>query len=332
MKIDIFTHILPLKYKETLFEIAPPGMDIVDNVGSTPTLYDLDHRFRIMDKFEGLRQVLTISAPGIEEVADSTKSADLARLANDELAELIVKYPDRFVAGVACLPLNNMDAALQEVDHAINDLKLRGVQVYTPVNDKPLDSAEFLPLYEKMSQYDLPIWIHPRRAKTYPDYRTESESLYRVFSVFGWPFETTVAMARIVFSGILERYPNLKFITHHCGGMVPYLRERVRDSYDRIIMHVQDNIRQGLTRHHLEYFQMFYNDTAVNGNTSALMCAYEFCGAEHILFGTDMPFDTEYGEKKCRDTIKSIEQMSISDAEKEKIFGGNARKLLRLSS
>lgn len=331
MKIDIFTHILPPRYKDVLFNMAQSNMDIISNIRSTPTIHDLDHRFRIMDQFEDLKQVLTIAAPALEEVADAKKAVDVAKLANDELAEVVHKYPDRFVAGVASLPMNNIDAALLETDRAIKNLKLKGVQVFTPMCDKPLDSAEFIPLYEKMAEYDLPIWIHPRRSKTYPDYRTENESKYRVFSVFGWPYETTVAMTRLVFSGVLERFPNLKFITHHCGGMIPFYRERVIGSYDRIIMHSQDSVNQSLTKHHIEYFKMFYNDTAINGNSSALMCAYDFCGADHLLFGTDMPFDTEYGARNTRQVSEAIEKMVISDEDKKKIFEGNAKKLLRLT-
>ncbi|MDP2917798.1 MAG: amidohydrolase family protein [Dehalococcoidia bacterium] len=331
MKIDIFTHILPPKYKEALFKAAPPQMDIISNISSTPTVYDLDHRFRVMDQFEGLKQVLTIAAPALEEVAGAQKAMELARIANDGLAELVNKYPDRFVAGVASLPMNNPDAALAEMDRAIKDLKLKGVQVLTPTCDKPLDMPEFVPIYAKMAQYDLPVWLHPRRAQSYADYRYEHESKYRIFSVFGWPFETTVAMARIVFSGILEKYPNLKFITHHCGGMVPYFRERVIGSYERIFKDVGDNVKGKLSKPHIEYFRMFYNDTAINGNTSALMCAYEFCGAEHMLFGTDMPFDTEFGARNLRQVSAAIEKMAISEDEKQKIFHGNARKLLRLS-
>jgi aminocarboxymuconate-semialdehyde decarboxylase len=203
--------------------------------------------------------------------------------------------------------------------------------VLTPVNEKPLDAPEFLPLFEKMAGYDLPVWIHPRRGQNYPDYRTEEESKYRIFSVFGWPYETTVAMTRIVFSGTLEKYPRLKLITHHCGGMVPFLRERVIGSYDRIFKDLKDDVRQRLSKPHVEYFRMFYNDTAINGNTSALMCAYEFCGAEHLLFATDNPFDTELGERNLRQVIRAIEQMAISAAEKKKIFEGNAKKLLALS-
>ncbi len=329
-KIDIATHILPLPYKEILFKKAPSGSDIIRNINSTPTAYDLDQRFRIMDKFEGLMQVLTITSPPIEKFVGPDEAVDLAKLANDSMAELVVKHPDRFAAGVACLPMNNVDAALDEVDRATKDLQFKGIEFHTPINDKPLDSPEFLPLFEKMAEYDLPIWIHPWRSKDYADYRTEDESMYRVFSVFGWPFETTIAMARIVFSGILEKYPNLKIITHHCGAIIPFLRERVIASYDRILSNVKDNIGKNISKPHIEYFKMFYNDTAINGNTSALMCAHDFCGAEHLLFGTDMPYDTENGERNLRQVTEAIEKMDISDAEKEKIFNGNATKLLKL--
>ena len=322
---------MPIQYKERLFKIAPSNLDIIKNVGSTPSLFDLNQRFRIMDKFEGLMQVLTLSAPSLEEIADQREAKELAMVANDGIADLITKFPKRFPAGVATLPMNDIEAALKELDRAIKDLKLKGIQIYTPINDKPLDSPQFLPIYEKMSEYDLPIWIHPRRAQTYTDYKTESESKYRIFSVFGWPYETTVAMARIVFGGILERYPNLKIITHHCGGMVPYFKERIIGSYERIFDHLKDDLRKDLRRHHIEYFKMFYNDTAINGNTSALMCAYDFFGADHLLFGTDMPFDTEYGERNTRQIINAIEQMTISDIEKEMIFRTNAERILNLS-
>ena len=227
LKIDIFAHILPPKYKKTLYKVAPSGFYLQDVIETLPTLFDIEYRFRIMDKFEGLVQVLTLSSPPVELIAEPQKATDLARLANDEMAELVLKFPDRFVTAVACLPMNNMDAALQEVDRTINNLKFRGVQIFTPINDKPLDSPEFMPLYEKMSQYNLPIWSHPQRTADYADYRTESRSRYMIFSNFGWPYETTVAMTRLVFSGVLEKYPNLRVITHHCGGMIPYLVERI---------------------------------------------------------------------------------------------------------
>jgi predicted TIM-barrel fold metal-dependent hydrolase len=284
-----------------------------------------------MDKYEDVVQVLTLAAPPIEGIADSAKAADLAKLANDEMAELVFRYPDRFVAGVTCLPMNNIDAALKEVDRAINDLRFRGVLVYTPVNDKPLDSPEFMPLYEKMSQYNLPIWIHPSRLIDYPDYKTENESLYRIWSLFGWPYETTVAMTRLVFSRILEKYPKLKIITHHCGGMVPYFEQRIIEFHDMAEMRMGQKHKLGLTKAPIEYFKMFYNDTAIYGNTPALMCAYAFCGADHLLFAADFPLgDSQLGYRNYRQTINAIEQMDINDAEKKMIFEDNARSLLRL--
>jgi aminocarboxymuconate-semialdehyde decarboxylase len=330
MKIDIFPHILPVKYKEALYKMAPPGFYIQDVIETLPTLFDLEHRFRIMDKFEGLMQVLTLSAPPIEQIGDSRKAVDLAKLANDEMAELVLKYPDRFAGAVAALPMIDMDATLKEVDRAINDLRFRGVQINTPINNKPLDSPEFLPLYEKMSQYHLPIWIHPVREADFADYRTEKRSKYMIFHIFGWPYETAAAMTRLVFSGVLEKYPNLKIITHHCGSMIPYLEQRIIGAYDHAEMLRGARYKQGLTKSPIEYFKMFYNDTAIYGSTPGLMCAYAFCGADHLLFATDFPYDSQFGERYIRQTIQSIEQMNISDKEKKMIFEDNARKLLRL--
>jgi len=330
MKIDIFPHILPVKYKEALYRVAPSDFYIKDVIETLPTLYDLEHRFRIMDKFGGLRQILTLSSPPIEQIGDVKKAADLARLANDEMAELVLKYPDRFVAAVAALPLNDMEAALKELDRAITDLRFRGIQLNTPINGKPLDSAEFLPLYEKMSQYNLPIWIHPVREVDHADYRTEKRSKYMIFHVFGWPYETAAAMTRLVFSGILEKYKHLKIITHHCGGMIPYLEQRIIGAYDHADILRGAKYKQGLTKPPIDYFKMFYNDTAIYGSAAGLMCAYAFCGVDHLVFATDFPYDSQFGERYIRQTIESVEQMNISDLEKKKIFEDNARRLLHL--
>lgn len=295
-----------------------------------PTLSDLDYRFRIMDEYDHLMQVLTLSAPPVENFADPQQSAYLSKLANDEMAELVVKYPDRFAAAVACLPMNDMNAALDEVDRAINDLHFRGVQIFTPINDKPLDSAEFLPLYEKMSQYDLPIWIHPQREMDYPDYRTEKTSKYAVHSMLGWVYETSSAMVRLVLSGILEKYANLKFIVHHGGAMIPFLNRRVASFIDFSATRLKNRILEHISGPPIDYFKMFYADTAIYGNTAGLMCSYDFFGAQHLLFGTDMPYDSQFGLTFTGETIKSIEQMAISDAEKKMIFEDNARGLLHL--
>ncbi len=329
MKIDIYCHIAPSKFIQALNEIAPPNFYQKDALKHTIALYDLDLRFRIMDKCGDLLQVLIPSSP-IEAIVDSKKAVDLAKIANDSIAELVLKYPDRFVAGVACLPMNNIDAALNEADRAMNDLRFRGVQIWTPTNGKPIDLPEFMPLYQKMSEYNLPIWLHPMRPATHADYSMEKTSMYSIFAVFGWPYETAAAMTRLIFSGVLERFPSLKLITHHCGALVPYFKERITGHYDMMEMQRRVTYGQGLTKAPIEYFKMFYNDTAIYGNTPGLMCAYAFFGADKLLFGTDMPFGSQFGERYTRQTIHSIEQMNISDSEKKKIFEDNARKLLRL--
>ena len=335
MKIDVFTHILPVKYKAALDEAVTststkdPGF-WYSTQKVLPTLFDLDLRFRIMDKYPDLMQILTLSMPAVESLGNPQKAVDLAKLANDEMAELVLKHPFQFAGAVAALPMNDMEAALRETDRALQDLQMVGVQIYTPINGKPLDSPEFLPLYEKMSQYNLPIWIHPQKPPATPDYKGEKGSQYNVFGMLGWPYETSVAMVRLVFSGILEKFPNLKFITHHAGAMVPFFDTRISwwiESHDALGGRRDRNILRKPIR---DYFKMFYADTAIYGNTPGLMCAHAFFGTDHFLFGTDMPWDNQLGLRYTRETIEAIERMQITEAEKQMIFADNARRLLRL--
>ena len=138
-------------------------------------------------------------------------------------------------------------------------------------------------------------------------------------------------MVRLVYSGVLESYPALKIITHHAGAMIPFFAKRVTgwiDSHD-ILLGRKDAGK--LRRPQVDYFKMFYADTAIYGHTSGLTCAYDFFGAEHLLFGTDMPWDNQLGLRYTRQTIESIEQMAISAAEKKMVFEDNARSLLRLA-
>jgi uncharacterized protein len=331
LKIDAYSHIVPPRYKEVLYKLAPDQFN--NKIAHAPPLFDLEYRFRAMDKFEPLRQVLTLAWPPVEEVAGPDKAVELAQLANDEMAELVAKYPERFVAAIAALPINNMDAALKEAERAITELRLRGVYLHTPVDNKPLDLPEFMPLYEMMVQYDLPIYIHPMRLPNRPDYLSESESKYMLYSTFGWPYETTAAMTRLVFSGIMAKFPNLKIVTHHCGGMVPYFAERIAEfSHVKEMLALRAKEKQPVYKKPIiEYYKQFYNDTALYGNTPALMCSYAFFGAEHILFGTDYPLgDTERGQRILRKAIVAIEEMSITAAERKKIFEDNARNLMHL--
>ncbi len=331
-KIDIFSHILPQKYAEVLYKKAKNCFYIEADKANT-VQSDLSARFRIMDRYEGLMQVLTLGSPPIEYVVKPSDAVELAKIANDEMAELVAKYPHRFVAAVASLPMNNIVASLKEADRAIGELNFKGILMYSSINRKPLDRPEFMGLYQKMTEYDLPIWIHPTKDRTIPDYPGEKISKYRLFLHFAWPYETTLAMARLVFSGVLERYPTIKFITHHGGGMLPYFEQRIglTPVYDTDI-DVKPMYVEKLSRHPLEYFRKFYADTAtVHGSTPALMCGYAFFGSENLLFGSDMPCGTDNGELGLKQVINSIESMDVPQSVKEKIFKRNAERILHLA-
>jgi predicted TIM-barrel fold metal-dependent hydrolase len=308
MKIDVFSHILTEKYLSLYRKKAPAIENQIEVL--TPPVVDLQIRFRLMNRYPDVLQMLTVANVPLEKFVSPKDAVELARIANDELADLVLKYPDKFFGAVACLPMNDMDAALEEVDRAITKLKLKGVQIYCRIKGEPLDTPKFKPLYEKMAGYDLPIWIHP----------TTNEKLDNDIGIFSWPFETTSAMLRLVKSGVFAEVPNIKFIVHHAGAMVPFFAERIK--------WVMSLVPQPYPNIH-EHFRKFYGDTAVYGHTPALMCAYDFFGADHLLFGTDAPLGPRWG--MVEDTIASIERMAIPDVDKEKILKKNAVDLFKLA-
>lgn len=326
MKIDIYSHLIPPKLKDLMFEKQKTIRELQTNV----CLYDLESRFRVMDRYPDLVQVLTVPGATPDDLAGSEGAVDLSRRINDEMAELVDKYPYRFAGGVAVLPTSNIDACLEEIERAVKELKLRGILLRIPINGKPVDRPEFFPLYEKMCELNLPIWFHPHKNPRVPDYPDETESKYIMWHLWGLVVESTYSMTRLVFSGVLEKLPKLKIIIHHCGAMVPYFSERIANHYHQSEMRNKTKFTAGLTEPPEDYFRRFYTDTAIIGNTPALMCAYQFYGADHMLFGTDSPFDSQLGDYGTKRTIQAVEQMSVPEEDKKKIFESNARKLLRL--
>ena len=333
MKIDIFNHVFPRNFFDKY--IATGGRDIGKRVANVPVGVDLDFRFKVMDEFEGLRQVITLPAPAIEALGGPDKSPEIAREGNDGLAELVAKYPDRFVAFAAAMPLNNVDASLRETERAIDQLGAKGVLIYTNMLGKSMDSPEFQPLFDEWARRDVPIWMHPARGASFPDYQTENRSQYEIWWTFGWPYETSVAMARFVFSGLFDRHPNIKIITHHMGGMVPYFEGRVGYGWDQLGSRTSDmdytSLLKSMKKRPVDYFKQFYADTALFGAAPATECGLEFFGVDKVLFATDMPFDPKPG-LYARETIRIIEGLGLSAADKEKIYRGNAEKLLKIES
>jgi len=310
MKIDIYTHILTEKYARRYVEKASKVAGSVEF--RNKAVIDLEMRFRLMDRHPDILQVLTVANPPLDVWLSPEDSAELAKIANDELAELVLKYPDRFYTAAACVPMNNIEAALLEAERAITQLGLKGIQIGTRVKGEPLDLPGFRPLYARMAAFNLPIWIHP----------VINEKLDQDTGVFSWPFETAMAMYHLVTSGIFYEHPEIKFITHHCGSMASFFAKRIKWTMSAAR---KDRIGQDAEEH----FRKFYNDTAVYGNTDALMCGYAFFGVDRLLFGTDTPLGGKFGI--TYETLRSVERMAIPEPEKEKIFIENAENLLRLA-
>lgn len=334
MKIDVFCHVIPQAFYNRMMSMAEQAAPMQKRVREIPVLTDVELRFRIMDQFPGYRQVPCLATPPIEVFGDPKIAPELARIANDGMAEMVAKHPDRFPGFIASLAMNNMEECMKEVDRVIRQLGAKGVQICSNVNGRPLDEPEFRPLFERMAAYDLPIWLHPWRGPSVADYPGEKKSRYEMWWVFGWPYDTTLAMARLVFAGIFDAFPNLKIITHHMGAMVPYFEGRVGPGLDQLGARTPaadaDLVRHNLKRRPLDYFRMFYGDTAMFGAVAPLECGLAFFGLDHILFATDMPFDPEKGPGFIRETIRAIEAMSIAPSDREKIYEGNAKRLLKL--
>jgi aminocarboxymuconate-semialdehyde decarboxylase len=250
------------------------------------------------------------------------------------MADIVTRHPDRFPGFVASLPMNNPEAAVAEIDRAIDRLHATGVQIYSNVDGRPLDGPEFEPIFARMAAKRLPIWLHPARSAGFADYVGEKRSKYDLWWAFGWPYETTIAMGRLVFNGLFDRHPELAIITHHLGAMLPYFEMRAAGGLDQLGTRTDDPDDMAalgrLRRRPFDYFKMFYGDTAVFGSAAALECGLAFFGADRVLFGTDMPFDPEQGPGFIRDTIGAMERARVGAEDRVKIYEGNARRLLRL--
>jgi len=334
MKIDIYNHVMPVRYLEMMKNHSKDA-GIIKRMSGLRMLWDIEARVGMLDQWPDVRQVLTLSLPSPELVGGPELSPELACIANDDMAAMCAKWPRKFPAFVASLPMNNVPAALEEMDRAIGKLGARGVQICTSVNGRPLDEPEFFPVFERVTlKHDLPIWMHPARPATRADYVNEQKSKFEIWQVLGWPYETSVAMARIVFSGLFDRLPGMRVITHHCGAMIPNFAGRAETLWAQLGSRTADEnyeeLLKGMSRKPIEYFRMFYADTVLGGSASALRCGLDFFGADKVVFASDCPFDPEGGPMYIREGIRSIEDLKLSAGDKRKIYSGNALKLLRL--
>ena len=292
-----------------------------DRAVRMPGMSDLDERRRILDAFPGYRQVLSLASPAPEAIADAEASPALVRLGNDCLAEWCRTDPDRFPGFVASLPMNHPEAALREARRAVGELGALGVQVYTHVNGAPLDRPEYLAVFELMAELNRPVWLHPLRSSQQADYRDERISKFDLWWAFGWPHETSVCAGRLVFSGLFDRCPNLRIITHHGGGTIPMMEGRIESGlqalgtrYAPADMHAAETL---LREPAINGFRRFHADTATFGSRIAIDAAQSFFGSGQMYFASDFPF------AGIRASIESVEGLSCE------ILHRNADALLR---
>lgn len=334
LKIDLFNHFFPKRFWEEFLKSSYGLKDMGKRVANIPNIFDLESRMRTMDEFDEYKQVISLGSPPIEVFFGPADSVRMARIGNDGQAELVERHPDRFAGFLASLPMSDPDEAVKELTRSVKQLGAKGIQLYTNVLGKPLDAPEFAPVFEEAVKLDIPVWVHPARGANFSDYATETKSKYEIWWTFGWPYETSTFMARIVFSGMLDRLPNLKIITHHMGGMIPYFEGRVGYGWDKLGSRTTDedyeSLLKSMKKRPIDYFRLFLADTALFGARAATICGLEFFGIDNVVFASDTPFEPTPG-LYIRETIKVIESLDLTDDQKDRIYRRNALKLLKLA-
>ena len=278
---------------------------------------DPEERIKVMEQYGIDMQVLTQTTPILVGLR-AEEVAEVCRISNDAIGKVCRSYPDKFVP-FAVVSLLDVKQAVYELDRAVNEWGCRGVVIGTNHNNKGVDDPENGPFYEKVCEYDIPVFLHPMNWASY-NLVDEDPAVMRLF---GWPFDTTIALLRLIVSGTMERYPTLKVVTHHLGGgMFPFLSNRFNIKFEKLKKEMKRPLSESLKR--------VYGDTAVDGTAAALPCGHAFFGTERMLFGTDYPFSPEKGEVYLRENLAIIKNWDLPEEDKAKILGENARKLLKL--
>lgn len=279
--------------------------------------YDPEARIEDLDRYGIDVQILSLSAPGLEQIP-AAQGVAWAKRINDYLAEVCHRYPGRFYA-YAALPYQDMDEALKELDRAYRELGVKGITLFSNINGQPIATAEFEPLYAKAEEYGLPIFIHPTTPLT-------SEAMKKVrlpFQLFGFTLDTTMAVVSLIFQGVLQRYPNLNIIHPHLGGVVPYLVQRMDVSFRSYGQEWGLELPQAPS----QYYQRQVYPDSVNYHLPAMRCCLDWIGADHICLGTDYAHRGGGPEQ----AVARIKDLGLSPEDTDKIMGGNAARLFHLA-
>ncbi len=327
MIIDAYSHVFPMPLIEALGEVSPTA-ELTALRSQSSYLYDEGRRIAYMDEHSFDVQVLVLARPPVWLGMERADLHRMARVANDSIADFARRHSSRFI-GVGVIPVVD-EVMMEEFERVHDELGLAGVLIFSNIEGKPLDDASMWPLYERAAARGTPIWIHPQHANLYP--WVGKDVLDRTLA---WPFDTSLAMARLVYGGVFERFPDIKFITHHMGGMIPYFASRI-DAFSRSTaveyarLGIGESSGPRLSVPAIEHFRLFHNDTVSNGSVESLAMAIQFFGTERILFGTDFPFGAPDGSWAL-DERRAVETVEVSTSDREKILHGNAERLLGLS-
>ena len=323
--IDFHNHFYPPEYLQAIQD-GPSNVRVTFDEQKNPLLHypgdynvvvpghrDIAYRAEVLKKEGVSKQVLTFTTPGTH-IESPERSVELARMVNDAFAKIMRERADRFTA-LATLPLNVPEASVTELDRCFRELGFRGAMLFSNVNGVPLSDKRFWPLYERANELKAVLYIHPE----FP-VGVEAMTDYWLMPLIGFPFDTTLAAAKLVFSGVPEKFDEIKWVLCHAGGAIPYLAERLDRGF-----HAFKECRANITKPPSEYLKKFYFDT-VNFDANALRLVIEFAGTDHMLAGSDYPHLIGNFDKM----FSSIKMLDISDKARAGILGANAAKLLQL--
>jgi predicted TIM-barrel fold metal-dependent hydrolase len=330
-RIDAYSHFSSLKFLDFAERQADRPFVLRPMYERLTTLTDWRERIGLLDKNEIDVHVL-VPVPWLEafpKIAnDPMLASQAARMMNDELAAFVAQQPKRF-RGVAALPTASSDATVAELHRAVKELGFLGGFIAVGPTAKRTDHPDMEALYKALVELDATLWLHPSRPPM-PDYVDEKVSKFEDWITFGWLHDTTSAMARIAFSGVFDRYPDIRIVAHHHGALLPTYAKRF-DSLLALGELSGDVLATKIARPYIDHFKKFYCDTAAFGyEPKVLEIALNFFGPERVLFGTDTPFDSSGGQYFTAETLRSIQDMAVSGDVRTALLSGNAIKALKL--
>jgi aminocarboxymuconate-semialdehyde decarboxylase len=284
---------------------------------------NIERRLEHMDRYGIDIHVLTIPAPGADRF-EGDGARGIAQIANNAVAAIAREYPKRFV-GFFTLPTCNIQASLDELERAVGELGLRGFGCFANLNGQALDREELFPMYERLSKYKLPVYIHPTAPLA-----TEAVGIDIMPTlIFGWAFDSTVAMTRLVYGRVLERFPDIHWVVADVGGVLAFFAQRAINIYSGRTEEIRH--KYGLQENPLDSFRRFFVDTA-DHPASTLRCVKDFFGPDHMVLGTNYPYGPEEGCVLVKNSLKAIEGLDLNATDREKILGGNAANILGIEA